>query len=89
MRPLQLRHGECLRKAGVNRNGTIFQKSVQLLAHADDIDIIGRTKRGVTAAFSATERESTEVVLAVNEGKTKYMLSICRRAVYLSSDYGR
>ena len=32
-----------LRKAGVNRNGTIFQKSVQLLAYADDIDIIRRT----------------------------------------------
>ena len=47
-----------LRKAGVHRSGTIFQKSVQLLAYADDIDIIGRTKRDVTAAFSAIERES-------------------------------
>ena len=68
---------ECdLRKAGVHRNGTIFQKSVQLLAYADDIDIIGRTKRDVAAAFCAIEQESTKMGLAVNEGKTKY---ICYR----------
>ena len=62
----------------MHRNGTILQKSVQLLAYADDIDIIGHTKRNVTAAFSATERESTKIVLAVNEAKTKYMLSTNR-----------
>ena len=39
-----------LTKGGVHRNGTIFQKSVQLLANADKIDIIGHTKRD---AFSA------------------------------------
>ena len=47
-------------------------------AYADDIDIIGCTKRDVTAAFSAIERESTKKGLAVNEGKTKYMLSTRR-----------
>ena len=45
-----------LRKPGLHRNGTIFQKSVQLLAYADYIDIIGRDKWDVTAAFSAIER---------------------------------
>ena len=59
----------------VHRNGTIFYKSVQLLAYADDIDIIGRTMRDVTAAFSAIERESVKVGLALNKGKTKYMLT--------------
>ena len=48
-----------LRQAGVHRNGTIFYKSVQLLAYADDFDIIGRTIRNVTAAFSAIERPTT------------------------------
>ena len=78
IRPLQLHHGEVLRKAGVHRNDTIFQKSVQLLAYADDTDIIGRTKRDITAALSAIEREFTKMGLAINEGKIKYMLSTRR-----------
>ena len=47
---------------------------VQLLAYADNIDIIGRTKQAVTAGLSAIERKSTELRLAVNEDKTKGML---------------
>ena len=58
-------------KGGIHCSGTIFKKSVQLLAYANDIDIIGRTKQDVTAAFSAIERESTKMGLAVNEGRTK------------------
>ena len=41
----------------------------------NDIDIIGRTKRNVTAAINAIERKSIKTGLAVYEGKTKYMLS--------------
>ena len=54
-----------LRKAGVHCNGTVLQKSVQLLDNADDIDIIGRTKRVITAAFSAIEWEFTKMGPAV------------------------
>ena len=53
----------------MHRNGTIFYKSVQFPAYTDDIDIIERTMRDVTASFSAIERESTKMGLAVNEGK--------------------
>ena len=69
-----------LRKARVPRNGIIFYKSVQLLAYAYDIDIIGHTMRDVTAAFSAIEQESAKMGLAVNNSKTKYMLSTSRVA---------
>ena len=44
-----------VRKAGVQRTGTIKNKSVQLLAYADDIDIIGYDLRDVAAAFAAIE----------------------------------
>ena len=49
-----------------------------MFEYAEDIAIIVRTKRDATAAFSAIEREPTEMDLAVNEGITKYMLSTSR-----------
>ena len=64
-----------IRRAGAERSGTIFYKSVQLLAYADDIDIIGKTKRAVSAVFSDIEKESAKVGLMVNQAKTKYMHS--------------
>ena len=69
-----------LRKSGVHRTGTIFNRSVQILCYADDIIIIGRTERDVSGAFAAIEKEARKVGLAVNEGKTKYMLSTCRES---------
>ena len=48
-----------MRKAGVHRSGTVSQKSVQLLAYADDINIIWHTKRDVTAVFRDIEQEPT------------------------------
>ena len=57
---------------GGHRNGNIFQKS-------DHINIIRGINRDVTADFSAIERQSTKIGLAVNENKIKYMLSTVRR----------
>ena len=48
---------------------------VYRVREGEDIDIIGRTKWNVTVAFSAIERMSTKVGLAVNEGKTKYIVT--------------
>ena len=49
-----------------------FKKSIKLLVYAENTDIKGRTKRDVTAAFCAIERESNKMDLTVNEGKTKF-----------------
>ena len=58
----------------------LFLKKVsfELFVYADDIDIIERTEREVTVAFSAIERESAKIGLVVNKDKTKYMLSTSR-----------
>lgn len=67
-----------LSRVSVHRPGTIFYHCVQLLAYADDIEIIVRSKQNISEAFAAIKSESAKVSLAVNEGKTKYMLATSR-----------
>jgi hypothetical protein len=46
---------------------------VQVLAYADDLDIIGRSERDVKEAFIKLNNEEQQMGLNINEGKTKYM----------------
>jgi hypothetical protein len=62
-----------VRKAGVQTIGTIFYKSVQLLAYADDIDIIARSRTALKEAFLSLERAAREVGLRINDERTKYL----------------
>ena len=72
-----------LRKAGVHCNCNVYQTSFQSLTYSDIIDSLGHTKRDVTSAFSAIERESTKMGPAVNKAKTKYMLSASKDVLRL------
>lgn len=62
------------RRAGLERNGTIFTKSLQLLGFADDVDIVGRNIRSITEAYSKMEKEANNIGLRVNEDKTKFLM---------------
>jgi hypothetical protein len=55
--------------------GTIYNKESQLLAYADDIDIVGRSESAVRDAYLALEREAAKLGLKINEQKTKYMIA--------------
>ena len=66
---------QIVRSSGANPRGTIFNKSVQLLAFADDMDIIGRNHRSVSEAFVRIEEAAGTMGLRINEDKTKYMIS--------------
>ena len=46
-----------------------------LLAYADDVDIISRSKREVSAAFCKFVKEAQSMGLKVNEDKTKSFVS--------------
>ena len=58
--------------AGLRHSDTIFYKSVIPLAYADDVDIIGRS---ICEEVSKFAEEARSIGLAVNESKTKYLLS--------------
>jgi hypothetical protein len=53
--------------------GTLFNKSVQILAYADDIVIIGDSLAVLKEIFISMEKAAKEMGLTVNENKTKFM----------------
>jgi sorting nexin-29 len=65
--------GKVVRDAGINTRGTIFYKSVQILAFADDIDIISGTQKSMKEAFLNLERAAKKMNLQISQNKTKYM----------------
>jgi hypothetical protein len=50
-----------VRGANLQTTGTIYNKETQLLAYADDIDIIGRSQSAVRDAYLALEGEAAKV----------------------------
>jgi sorting nexin-29 len=59
-----------IRDTAVNIRGTIFYKSVQILAYADGIDIIGRTQSAIIEAFTSLEKAAKGMNLFINQEKT-------------------
>jgi hypothetical protein len=50
-----------VRRANLQTTGRIFNKQTQLLAYADDIDIVGRSLEAVRDAYLALETEAAKV----------------------------
>jgi hypothetical protein len=64
-----------VRDTGIQINGTIFYKSAQLLAYANDIDIIARSPTALKKAFLSLKRAAGVMGLKINEKRAKYMTS--------------
>lgn len=62
-----------VRRAGIDTSGTILNKSSQLLAFADDIDIIARNLEPVIDVYTRLKAEARRIGLAMNTAKTKYI----------------
>jgi hypothetical protein len=57
----------------MNITGHIGTKSTQILAYADDVVIMSRSKNALKDTFSNIEKEARSRGLLVNENKNKYM----------------
>jgi hypothetical protein len=64
-----------VRRTNLQITGTIYNKETQLLAYADDINIVGRSQSAVRDTYLALKREAAKVGLKINEQKTKYMIA--------------
>ncbi|GFS83391.1 hypothetical protein TNCV_601121 [Trichonephila clavipes] len=74
---------ESLRSTGVrdynvNIRDTTFNRTIQLLAFGNDIDVTDRTKQDVTNALESPEESARRMALTMNQEKTK-LLAITQR----------
>ena len=56
-----------------NISGSIIEKSVQIVAYADDLAIIARDSRSLKETLLRVKTEATKRGLEINQEKTKYM----------------
>jgi hypothetical protein len=61
---------------------TIFNKQTQLLAYADDIDIVARSLKSARDAYLAMEAEVAKIRLNINKQRTKYMIAAGNRTIF-------
>lgn len=66
---------KAVRESRIQVGHRIFNHSVQLLAYADDVDIVGRSQRTVREAFQAIVIPAKRLGLEVNQSKTKYLVT--------------
>ena len=58
----------------VDQRGTIFTKSSQICAYADDIVIATRSEQRLMDVYTKLEEETNKMGLIVNQEKTKFMI---------------
>lgn len=63
-----------IRQMEIQTDSMIVYKSVQLTSYADDIGILGRSKKAVEEVFTELDGKAAEIGLCINTNKTKTVL---------------
>ena len=66
---------KAIRDSSVETTGTILYRSTQILAYADDIDIIGLRLSYVVEAYQGFKQAPGNLGLQINEAKIKLMVA--------------
>lgn len=77
--PFNLALEYIVRKTQVDVNATIINRSVQLVGYADNLNILGRSLPAMKETFLELEEAAREIVLKINEEKTKMVMQSRRR----------
>ena len=64
-----------IRAANIDTIDTIYNKALQILVYADDLDIITRDIRSIDTAVDNIVGATEDMGLQLNISKTKYMFS--------------
>jgi sorting nexin-29 len=64
-----------IRNVRINSGGTIYNKTRQCLAHADDVVILGRTEGYIKKTLEEMVAITQQIGLQMNDTKTKNMLN--------------
>jgi sorting nexin-29 len=64
-----------IRNVRINPGGTIFNRTRQCLAYADDVVILGRTEGYIKRTLEEMAEITQQIGLQMNDTKTKYMIN--------------
>jgi hypothetical protein len=64
-----------IRNVNINPGGTIFKRTIQYLAHTDDVEILGRSDEYIKETVEEMTAITHQMGLRINDTKTKYKLN--------------
>ena len=65
--------GKVIKNIETNSNGTIFNRTRQYIAYADDVLILGRSVSEIEEVVTQSKEAAVSTGLVINKSKTKYM----------------